>query len=134
MKLRGMRRVFIITCVLSAVAVLYFSCSESSVENKIDGTWRKVNVENVSSDIYQDWTLLDNYIYILQQTAGSATYDTINHGKYSIKIKRFSKYLELSESSVSTWDGEWHIDKLDSKYLVLERNDYGLEYYEFVKK
>lgn len=130
-----MKRFNIYIVVFIIASVFYFSC-ESSVENKITGTWKMINVSNLNSDEYIEWTLTDGYIYMLHIQVGSSTFDTILNGSYNIKIKRLSRYLCLSECSTSqwSWDGDYKITKLNSKYLILVRDQDYLEYYEFVKK
>ncbi|MFH0866975.1 MAG: hypothetical protein V1904_12330 [Bacteroidota bacterium] len=128
-----MKRFYLYMAVVITASVLYFSC-ESSVENNIDGTWRMINVGDLSPDKYTEWTLMDGYIHMIETYVDSTNLDTLNYGSYTIKIKRLTRYLRLSENSKSQWDGDWKIDKLNSKYLVLVRDQDYLEYYEFVKK
>jgi hypothetical protein len=119
--------------VIVIVSLFYFSC-QKTVEDKIDGTWRMINIGNFPADEYREWTLIGGYYYMLKTQPGNPNYDTIAFGNYNIKIKRLSRYLILSETNQGNWDGEWKIDKLNDKYFVVERHEYGLEYYEFVKK
>lgn len=128
-----MKRVYLYLAVVITVSVFYFSC-ESSVENKIDGTWRMINMGNLNPDEYVEWTLMGGYIYMMQTQSGSSTLDTLNYGNYNIKIKRFSRFLCLTECSKDTWNGDYKITKLNSKYMVLVRDQDLLEMYEFVKK
>ncbi len=130
-----MKRFYLYIAAFIITTVFYFSC-QSSTENKIDGTWRMVNVANLNSDEYLEWTLLDGYIYMIHTQVGSSSLDTISHGVYNIKIKRLSRYLRLSECNTNqwSWDGEYKITKLNSKYLIIVKDQDYLEYYEFVKK
>lgn len=130
-----MKRVLLYIAALFLIAILYISCTESSVENKIDGNWKLIDMSNVnSSDSYTEWTILSGYIYMKSIQPGSTAYDTLNNGIYNIKIKRLSRYLCLSECSDYHWDGDYKITKLNSKYLVLVRDQDLLEMYEFTKK
>lgn len=127
-----MKRFYLYITVIIIASVFYFSC-ESSVENKIDGTWCRINVQDMSSEVYEEWTLKDGFIYMINIQADTIL-DTLNYGNYNIKIKRLKRYLCLSECSNSKYDGEYKIDKLNSKYFVIVGDMVDAEYYEFVKK
>lgn len=133
-----MRRALISSIVIICISVFVFSCKKS-VEDKIDGTWRMINVGNLTSDDYVEWELNNGYIYMLQTQSGNPTLDTMDHGTYSIKIKRFTRFLRLADfdtvvNTTWSWNGDFKITKLNSKYLVIEKDQDLLEYYEFVKK
>jgi hypothetical protein len=129
-----MKRGFFYITILFLVAILYVSCTESSVENKIDGTWRMINMGNLTPDEYVEWNLVGGYIYMLHTQTGSTSIDTISYGNYNIKIKRLSRFLCLTESSKESWNGDYKITKLNSKNLVIVKDQDMLEMYEFTKK
>lgn len=127
-----MMRTFCLALILF-VSFFYFSC-ETSVESKIDGTWRMVNVSDMSSDKIREWTLLSGYIYMTETQTGSSSHDTLCHGVYNIKIKRLKRYLCLSDCSNSYYNGDYRINKLNNKYLVIAGDVMTGQYFEFTKK
>jgi hypothetical protein len=104
------------------------------MENKIDGVWRRVNVANVNADQFEDWSLTDGYLYILQTEAGIDGYDTLSYGTYAVSQKLFKRYLLIEDQSTASFNNEWTIDKLTKNQLILYKDNGGLEYREFTKK
>ncbi len=125
-----MRRKSLIILTLFACFTIIFSSCKKSVENKIDGTWRKVNLENVNANVFEDWTFTGNYFYVLH-TNGIGGYDTISNGTYAIKMKLFKRYLSIETSTDNSIIDDWRIDKITKGQLVIYRQQGGLEYYEF---
>ena len=117
------------------------SCGKIA-EDKIEGNWRRVNVENVNSDSFEELKFLsDGTFNLYQYTIDGNIVDTSYraYGKYHIKIKNFRRILSITETIGNTTDitvfkGDWHIMKLTGKYLVFYKKDPGIDYWEFVKE
>ena len=118
--------------IVAFISIIFFSCKQK-IENKIDGDWRMVDVNSLSTNI-QEWTLMDGYIYMKENTANS-TFDTLSYGTYIIKIKRLTRYLKITECNNKFMVGEYKIMKLTNKHLELYRDENAnYQYYEFIKK
>ena len=118
--------------IVAFISIIFFSCKQK-IENKIDGDWRMVDVNSMSTNI-QEWTLMDGYIYMKENTANS-TFDTLSYGTYIIKIKRLTRYLKITECNNKFMVGEYKIMKLTNKHLELYRDENAnYQYYEFIKK
>ena len=127
--------------IIAALLILssfFISCTKN-VEDRIDGTWRRVNVIHFYSDTFQDWSFDGKYLYILRTIAGSQSYDTLGYGGYTIKASPFKKELTLNDFTIPYYSMQpkWSIEKLTSKILTLNRpypGNAGSEYLEFTKK
>ncbi|HNW97211.1 MAG TPA: hypothetical protein PKK00_02220 [Bacteroidales bacterium] len=118
--------------IIAFFSIIFFSCKQK-IENKIDGDWRMVDVNSMSTNT-QEWTLMDGYIYMKKNTANS-TFDTLSYGTYIIKIKRLTRYLKITECNNKYMVGEYKIMKLTNKHLELYRDENAnYQYYEFIKK
>jgi hypothetical protein len=127
--------------IIAALVILssFFISCKKNVENRIEGTWRKVNVIHMYSDTFEDWSFDGKYLYILRTIGGSQSYDTLGYGGYTIKASPFRKQLFMDDFTIPYYSMQpkWSIEKLTSKILTLNRpypGNAGSEYLEFTKK
>jgi len=129
LKIIKMRKGSLSLIVLIVSIVVVTSCKKS-IENKLEGQWKRVNVVNVNSDIFEYWNFSGGYIYVLQSKVANSGYDTLSYGTYTVKANLFKRYLSIETNSTI----KWTIDKLTKKQLVLYRDNGGMEYREFTKE
>jgi len=113
--------------------ILFFSCTKHE-ESKIEGLWKKVDVTNVTNSSFTYWQFSNGYLYILESKAGSPYFDTSAYGEYIVKATLFKKSFTITKCTSTILMGRWTIDKLNKKSLTFERNNPGIEYYEFTKQ
>ena len=126
--------------------MIFTTSCKKSVENKIDGKWRKINLVNASSDVFEDWEFSNGYLTIFEYSLNGSTVDTVsyNTGEYTIKSKLFKRTLSITKINNATninfynYIGDWKIEKLSDKYLTLVTSTFGgtpggQEYREFSK-
>ncbi len=118
----------------SVILLLSVSSCKKNIEDKINGTWIKANVEDIDSGEFDKWRFDDGYIYIVHYKATGSHIDTISYsfGEYVIKITHFKRILSVTKSSGSIV-GDWRIDKLNKKNLIIYRNVID-DYLEFTKE
>lgn len=122
------------------ILLLFFTSCKKNVENRIDGMWRKVNVINMNSDTFENWSFDGKYLFILRTIGGSQHYDTLGYGGYTIKASPFRKQLIMNDDFnilYYSMSPTWSIQKLTSKILTLYRpypGNAGSEYLEFTKQ
>jgi len=146
LKLRNMRKRLYYLSVIAILLILFTTSCKKSVENKIDGKWRKVNLVNASSDVFEDWEFSNGYFTIFEYSLNGSVVDTIsyNTGEFTIKTKLFKRILSITKINNATninyynYVCDWTIDKLTKKYLTIVTSNYGgkpggQEYREFIK-
>jgi len=130
------KRLFLSIFFLSSLFFFTSSCKKT-VENKIDGKWKKIDVANVNSDTYWQWEFSDGYLAMIECEINGNKIDTLQYlpGDYTIKRKDiFKRLLIITDSQYGYMVGEWQITKLTSKILTLYRNGNGYQdYFEFEK-
>jgi hypothetical protein len=116
----------------SAVIFLSVSSCKKSIENKIKGTWKKVDATN--SDEFDIWRFDDWYIYFVHYKATGSHIDTLSYsyGEYAIKTTHFKRILSITKSTGSIV-GDWRINKLNKTNLNIYQ-DIRVGYFEFTKE
>jgi hypothetical protein len=125
-----MKKIYLLFVLLFSFIIITLSSCNKSVENKIEGTWQRINVIHANSTEFEYWTFSGGYLYVTQ--TGTLGSDTLSYGNYNVDAGLFKKHLIISGSTNTTINNEWVIDKLTSKTLVLDRNE-GQAYIEFTK-
>lgn len=120
----------------SLIFFLPISSCKKSIENKIEGTWRRVNIADINSSEFDEWRFNSGYIYVVHYKATSAYMDTLSYsyGEYVVKNVFFKRILSITKSTDADLVGNWRIDKLNRKYLNIYPDKAYLEYLEFTKK
>lgn len=106
------------------IAVTAISCKKT-VEDKIDGYWRVVNVININADEVEEWNFTEHYIYFLKSHVNTSGTDTLGFCNFSIKASPFRKKLVITNSTYKPYEAEWVIDKLNSKVMILITDELG---------
>jgi hypothetical protein len=120
------------------LSISFFACKKS-VENRLEGHWRLVNLENPYADEVEEWHFTGHYIYFLKIHVNAAVTDTLGWCSYKVKANPLRKKVVIENN---TWKNsqyadltEFGIHKLTSKYLILVNDEKGgLIYNEFTKK
>lgn len=124
----------ILVVIVLFLAVSTISCKKT-VEDKIDGYWRVIDVTNVNSDEVEEWNFTEQYIYFLRSHVNTSGTDTLGWCTFKIKASPFRKKLIIENSTYQPYQAEWVIDKLNSKVLVLLTDELGgVTTKEFSKK
>ncbi len=106
------------------LSIASISCKKS-VENKIEGYWKVIDVTNVNADIIEEWNFTERYIYFLRSHVNSTVTDTLGWCEFRIKANPLRKKLIIENSTFEGYQAEWVIDKLNSKVMVLLTDDLG---------
>ena len=126
--------------------VSVFSCKkkieriEEKTRNEIEGTWKKTDVSNLSSETYEEWQINNGVFYVTIRNTSSNQKDTIYNGEYIISgdyafdIPITKKTFTITKCSYSYYEGNWTIHKLKFDYFSIYRQKGGLEYFEFKKQ
>lgn len=141
-----MRKRLYYVSIIAILLIIFTTSCKKSVENKIDGKWRRINLVNASSDVFEDWEFSNGYFTVFQYSLNGSTVDTIdyNTGEYTIKAKLFKRILRItkvynpSSTNYTNYICDWTIDKLTKKYLTIVTTNYGgkpggQEYREYIK-
>lgn len=127
-----MKRRLFRTIFLSFVLIFIFSACKKNDENEIRGIWRRVNVTNIYSTEYEEWSFINGHVSVYNFYINPIQNST-KTGDYYIKVKHFKKILTLDVPG-GYYSGDWNIKKLTNKYLIIDRQNPGLEYFEFTKQ
>mgnify|MGYP001573180204 CR=1 FL=1 len=122
------------------------SCTKN-LEDKVDGTWRRINVATPNSDDFEEWKFETGNFSVSKFSSSSGTTTLEAYGEYEVKYKKFVKrYIYITKCSDAYYQANFRIDKLSKTTLTLYRdnlikthflqNPYlgPLEYLEFVKQ
>jgi len=117
------------------------ACSKSNLLVKILGTWELVNVIDVDDPVIEEWKFdVDDLLYIYKVTPDTTSPDSVrrqlvDQGKYSVKIKMFTRYVVISDMSVNSFNAEWEITQAKKNTLIIVSDkEGGLLIKEFTKK
>lgn len=120
---------------IAAIMILCFcSCSKRAVEKKLEGTWKKVDITNMTSPEIINWVFSSGYNYILRFDTGASKFDTLVKRDYLLTAGLSKKTLSFPSHVDTIPDEKWIIDKLNKIELVLYRQTNGVEYLEFEKQ
>jgi hypothetical protein len=141
-----MRKRLYYASVIAILLIIFTTSCKKSVENKIDGKWRRINVVNASADVFEDWEFSNGYFTVFQYSLNGSTIDTMdyNTGEYTIKTKLFKRILSITKvnkptnTNYTNYICDWTIEKLTKKYLTIVTTTYGgipggQELREFIK-
>ncbi len=106
---------------------------EVEIMEKIEGTWKRVNVADISSPILHEWTYTNGAITVCEVNNALLTKDTLYTANYDVSVKFRKKTFTITYCSWSYYQGEWTIHKLEDTYFSFYRQHGGLEYLEFYK-
>jgi len=130
-----MKSISLLKILFLIILILFVSSCKKIIEDKIDGRWRRVNVNNVTSDTFEEWQLNNGSLYVDSIYVNGLYTNTISYGEYVIKSKFFKRFFSVtktSNNSVVSF-GDWKIEKLTKQHLIIYRPESGL-YIEFEKQ
>jgi hypothetical protein len=120
------------------IATLFVACSKP-VDNKLQGRWKKVLIDNGDVDCY--WEITDGNIYVSYPDYP----DRVDTGSYKVKRKLLSRYITIFDIAPSLGfesdiNGDWFIHELNNDYLKVAKGivlddgkQHGLMQKEFLK-
>jgi hypothetical protein len=126
MKYKFLKTIFLLSL------LLFLGCGKA-VENKLDGTWRRIDVGAPTSGIFEEWQFDGDNFYIFNYNSYTSDLDTLSFGEYNVSYKWGKRILNIT-SSYSWYSGKFRIDKLSRNTLIIYRDIKPLEYIEFTKK
>jgi len=117
---------------LLATVVLSISSCEKQTHQKLIGKWKLYIGENKGYEEY--WTFTETSV--ARSLVFPDTTYVANDGTYEMKgAKKFSIVgANSGMNGVEYFRGDWNIESIDSKSLILNRQIEGLMYNEFEKK
>ena len=123
---------------LSVLLILFIiagGCSKKRKENKIQGTWEMVDVVD-PPDNKEQWVFEKPENLHRIRLTDSLPPEGIDTGLYSIQVKGFKKFLNISGLTGSFGlNGKWEIIKLDKEIMIIVfHEEAGLLQREFIKK
>lgn len=106
-----------------ALIILMLSSCKQPWERRIQGKWKRINVENVNSPYLEYWTFEEDggplFIHIDATPMSSEINDTT---RYYINA-RFRKTMIHVENSIVPWyNGDWEIIHLKKSTMMIVRN------------
>ncbi len=135
---------FILFSIILLLSV--FSCKkkidkiEDETRKEVEGSWKKIDVSNLSSETYEEWNFSNGLINVISCNTSDNRRDTIYNGEYVIsadyvvKIPITKKTISITKFSYPYYLGNWTIHKLKKDYFSFYRKNGGLEYFEFTKQ
>jgi hypothetical protein len=111
--------------------IVFFSCNKS-IENKLVGTWKVVNVTNINDTTFvEKWQFdSDGNLKINYYTDGGNNSVSSSSWKYSVSSY---KKLILKSNDSASYSEDWKIAKLKKDILIMTYESGGLQQKEFVK-
>ncbi|MCK9612604.1 MAG: hypothetical protein PHR81_06555 [Bacteroidales bacterium] len=115
----------------------YISCTKSSVENKLQGKWKYVNVENFYDTTYvEDWEFKSGGELIIHyrdlQWMGNP--DTVVEYKGFYSMDSYEKFTVsgIENPHLPYYNCQWEIVKMNNNILMIVNNvEGGLYFREF---
>jgi len=117
-------------------SISFVSCTKKigdRVDNELKGTWKMINIADIDSKEFTEWVFTDDAYYKIY-TDSNGVETTLLAGEYKVKVKFVSRKFISFTNCGEYYNGEWFIDELSSKYLIVYRNYPGIEYFEFIKQ
>jgi len=141
-----MKKTYNISKLFIAVLFIVFvaaGCSKARVEHKVEGTWDKVWVENLSTINKETWVFKPDNTLIIMRNFYNATpmykMDTVEVGRWHIEMetKKNPRRLEIydfKDGNVSYYNGTWLIIKANDDELFIVNKTVGRLFREFQKQ
>lgn len=120
------------------IVALAFSCKKDKEKN-VQGRWELVTKPyfgpNLAYEQRYFWEIREGKIYVTYTDTNEVLIDSCATGTYEIKNSVLSVIAPIEFCGESTYDGEWEIQKLDSKFMTLLRYlPRGTIWLEFAKR
>lgn len=100
--------------------ILFSSCSRREFEQRIEGNWKRIQVENINPTHTEVWIMSGNNTTINRHSvADTSQVTTIDQGYYVVERKGIKMYVRLSGFDISTLNNSWEIINLTDNLLVI---------------
>lgn len=126
---------YTIFLLLLSLPVFFSSCSKDK-EDVLQGTWERVNVENINDPYTYEWVFSEGEVTMYRRLKSDPSAFTItDSGFYLLETTPLKTTLHLVETSNEIWNEKWDVEKLDDGQLVIKLDIVGgIIMREFVKK
>ncbi len=130
-----MKRIYLFFSQLLIAGVIISSCTDDKYDF-LQGTWERVNVEDINDPYRYEWVFQDGELTMYRISKEDPSDVSIrNSGYYSLEVNPLGTGLVLSNTSNSTWNDKWDVIKLDNEQLIINLEiTGGIILREFVKK
>ncbi|MFP4065504.1 MAG: hypothetical protein ACLFS0_08400 [Bacteroidales bacterium] len=118
-----------------STSFLFSSCSKEK-EDVLQGTWERVNIENINDPYTYEWVFSEGELTMYRRLKSDPSDFTItDSGFYLLEATPLKTTLQLVETSNEIWNEKWDVVKLDDGQLVIKLDiEGGIIMREFVKK
>ncbi len=128
-------KISILLVALAGILVIA-SCSKDSLNGKLQGSWKKINLANISDSTqveYWDFQTGDNLFVYYRSSGSSGPLDTVRL-KYS--VNSYEKFVISSAGTdvLPQYYATWTIVKLNKNMMRIDSRDGGLIIYDFEKQ
>ncbi len=129
-----MNKYYVILLFLT-LPVFFSSCSKDE-EDLLQGTWERVNVENINDPYTYEWVFSGGELTMYRRLKSNSSILTITDtGFYLLETRPLKTTLQLVETSNEVWNEKWDVVKLDDGQLIIKLDiEGGIIMREFVKK
>ncbi|TVQ15609.1 MAG: hypothetical protein EA361_05560 [Bacteroidetes bacterium] len=129
-----MNKYYIILLAL-ALPLVFSSCSKDK-EDLLQGTWERVNVENINDPYSYEWVFNEGELTMYRRLKSDpSVFNVTDRGFYLLENTPLKTTLQLVETSNEVWNEKWDVVKLDDGQLIIKLDIVGgIIMREFVKK
>lgn len=100
--------------------ILFSSCSRREFEQRIEGNWRRIQVENINPTHFEVWIMSGNTTTINQHSVANPSQVTnIDQGFYVVERKGIKMHVRLSGFRNNNLNHSWEIINLTDNLLVI---------------
>ena len=129
-----------ITYVISFLLLFIMTACNKMTDDKLEGTWININVADISSSNYEEWTFNHGTLKIIQILAPDTSLNILKAdtsifvGSYKVKNYRKLYISNFTIGNATAYDQIWDISTLTSHTLRIVHGPNGLTFKEFTKK
>lgn len=115
---------------------LFFSSCSKDNEDLLQGTWERVNVENINDPYSYEWVFDEGELTMYRRLKSNPSIATVTDtGFYLLETRPLKTTLQLVETSNEVWNEKWDVVTLDNGQLIIKLDiEGGIIMREFVKK
>lgn len=115
---------------------LFFSSCSKDNEDLLQGTWERVNVENINDPYSYEWVFNEGELTMYRRLKSNPSIVTVTDtGFYLLETRPLKTTLQLVETSNEVWNEKWDVVTLDNGQLIIKLDiEGGIIMREFVKK
>lgn len=115
---------------------LFFSSCSKEKEDLLQGTWERVNVENINDPYTYEWVFDGGELTMYRRLKSNPSIlNVTDTGFYLLETTPLRTTLQLVETSNEVWNEKWDVVKLDDGQLIIKLDIVGgILLREFVKK